>query len=302
MAIILEASNSQEVQGKPGETTPDSAILRFHLFDCFTEAEAHLLVEAEVPAYFRRLPIQDYRLMPKGAGAYDAEVNYAKKEPRKAGTITLNFDTGEQTVKLTHSLKSTYYGKPDEPIIGADGRQELDGNGNPRFRKFPKKDFHNAINVRTKNGKHTIEGTEIRTGNYAFTVTRVFGADETKFRDKILGALESTAWHINRDDMVGVQIQGILHNWPAGCLLFQGATGSIGGDGQPEIQGKFGFSPGFADRTIAGIPEVSKRGWDYLWVVWEEELDPESQSLTPKPYQVCVEQVYEEADLMVLFT
>ena len=91
-----------------------------------------------------------------------------------------------------------------------------------------------------------------------------------------------------------------------GECLFLGASGSRRqqgqnpNDGDWEITFKFAASPNAVNLQIGTITVASKKGWEYLWVRYEDAEDDAASMLVKKPVAAYVEKVYEDADFAVL--
>lgn len=113
--------------------------------------------------------------------------------------------------------------------------------------------------------------------------------------------------------MVTPQYKGVLFNLtgtvnsfpfrllnPGECL-FLGASGSKrGSDGTWEINFKFAAQPNRSNLMVGTIGPIAKKGWEYLWVQYGDDVDPAAKVLIKKPIAVYVEQVYEYADFGLL--
>jgi hypothetical protein len=86
----------------------------------------------------------------------------------------------------------------------------------------------------------------------------------------------------------------------AGEVLFLGATGAKRGRGDWEITFRFAASPNATGIAIGDITGIAKNGWDYLWVLYEEQEDSTAKALVKYPKAVYVEEVYPEGDFDAL--
>lgn len=75
--------------------------------------------------------------------------------------------------------------------------------------------------------------------------------------------------------------------------LFLGANGSRRDDGDWDITFHHGFSPNATGLTVAGISDIDKKGWDYIWVY-------STGGAVPVPQYVMVEQVYRSGNHTLL--
>ncbi len=95
-------------------------------------------------------------------------------------------------------------------------------------------------------------------------------------------------------------ITGAVNNTPfrgfaAGEVLFLGASGTRRGlnpDDKWEVTYKFAASPNRTGLSVGSITGIQKRGWDYLWVQYGEDVDGTAKVLIKKPVAVYIEQVY----------
>lgn len=164
------------------------------------------------------------------------------------------------------------------------------------------KDFHGAINVQQDG---TIEGTEIFTPALSFVLTYTF-ADE-----------DITGDYINKLSLlVGTVNNNTFKGSAAGESLLTRVSGQRRTDGSNSWDLTFGFSisrnctqgkrPNGEDFKIESpsgdITITAKRGWDYLWVRYEEdEVGEGANKATYKvPVSAYVEQVYDYANYALL--
>ena len=77
-----------------------------------------------------------------------------------------------------------------------------------------------------------------------------------------------------------------------GEVLFQGASGSKRGPDDWEITYRFAASPNVSGLVVGSMTGISKRGWEYLWVRYEDAEDTAAKALVKQPLAVYVEQVY----------
>jgi len=86
----------------------------------------------------------------------------------------------------------------------------------------------------------------------------------------------------------------------AGEALFLGAAGSKRGDDPWEISFAFAGSPNVTDLSIGAINGIAKKGWEYLWVRYQEAEDVTAKMLIRKPVAAYVERVYREGSFSAL--
>lgn len=79
----------------------------------------------------------------------------------------------------------------------------------------------------------------------------------------------------------------------AACeCLFMGVSGRQNGSGgRWELTFKFAGSENVTGKTIGAITGIDKKGWEYLWVRYEDKAD--ADELVQQPKAVYIEKVYE---------
>jgi hypothetical protein len=84
---------------------------------------------------------------------------------------------------------------------------------------------------------------------------------------------------------------------PAGSVMCVGVQGSANFEKKRwELTFNFEHSPNVEDITIGEITGISKRGYDYLDVHYEQANDDDAKKLVPRPIQVDVLQVIDGRD------
>ena len=142
-------------------------------------------------------------------------------------------------------------------------------------------DYANAINV---NQDYKIDGVDI--------VNSVFSFSEKHYYKN---SKMSNAFKRQLASLVGKVNDATFKQWQPGELLFMGATGSRRGKTSKdkwEVTFRFAVSMNVENLEIDEniiIPE--KKGWDYLWVKYENDV--ENNQLTKKIKAAYVERVYD---------
>lgn len=261
MATIIERYDSRS-----GTVSPEnpSAELIYVVSDTEDENEVIALVQATIPAFYRGLPFNSYTYTPKGGGVWEVTVQYTKREPRKTGESVFSFDTGGGTTHITQSLNTvaSYGEDPD---------------------KIP--DFHGAINV----NNDRVEGTDIVIPQYHFRETHYL---PTSF---VTAAYKATLFRLT-----GTVNLYPFREFAPGELLFLGASGSKRGTEDWEITYSFAASPNATNLQVGNITGISKRGWEYMWVLYKDAEDEDAHTLVKKPVAVYIEQVYRYEDFSQL--
>jgi hypothetical protein len=130
----------------------------------------------------------------------------------------------------------------------------------------------------------SVEGVDITVPVYKFSMTYVIANNLVTPAYK--GQLFRLTGKTNKDDW---------GDFAAGEVLFLGPSGSRKGRrGKWEITFNFAASPNEEDLTVANILHVNKKGWEYLWLEFEQEQVGKRLGWVAK--YCYVEQVYPEGD------
>jgi len=180
------------------------------------------------------------------------------------GASVFQFDTGGGTQHITQSLETV----DEEAAAGV-----------------TPPDFNGTIGV-TENGA---EGCDITVPVYNFSETHYLAVASVDAAYK--GALFDGTGKVNN---------GTFKGFAAGECLFLGASGTQRGDTDWEITFKFAGSPNQASLVVGGLDAVDKKGWEYIWVHYEEALDATAKRTVLVPHSVYVERVYDTYDFSLL--
>jgi hypothetical protein len=259
MAIIIEKYDSRETT--VGVDSP-SVDLLYTVAGTEDDSAVRTLVEATIPAMYAGLVFQHYRIAHQGGGVWEVAARYGKLEPKQPGDSSYSFDTSGGTQKITQSLQTVASYAPP-------------GDAAP--------DFKGAIGVSTD----SVEGTDITVPVFSFKETHYIPIA------LVTGAYKATLFYLT----------GRVNNAPfkgfaTGEVLFQGASGSQRGTDDWEITFHFAASPNATGLTIGDITGINKKGWEYLWVRYEDAVDEDT--LVKQPAAVYVEQVYPYGDFSLL--
>jgi hypothetical protein len=123
----------------------------------------------------------------------------------------------------------------------------------------------------------------------------VFNFTETHF---LPNSVVNSSYKANIFNMTGKVNSGGFRGFAAGEVLFLGASGSRRGEEDWEITFRFAASPNAVGLEIGDISGIDKKGWEYLWVRYQDAED--QNVLVKQPVAVYVEQVYEDGDFSLL--
>jgi hypothetical protein len=258
---VAERWNSRRWQG--GDTP--AVELEFVITGTDDDAAALAVVLGTAPAYYANLPRKGRPQLERiGDQAWQAVVRYGGLESQDFGLISVEFEVGSQTTKIMQSLATVgVYPAPD--------------------RTAP--NYYGAINV-TRDG---VEGVDIEIPTYEWTET-------WRHPDGTVGPSYGAVLYA----VTGRVNSAAFRGFAAGEVLFRGATGRKTRQDAWEITYRFAASPNATGLTIGPITGIEKKGWEYLWVVYEDFEDNTAMKLVKRPLAAYVEQVYPSTDFAVL--
>lgn len=133
--------------------------------------------------------------------------------------------------------------------------------------------------------RDNVEGVDIIVPVHRFTETYLRLDDEMTVPYKVAVAR-----------LTGTVNNMTFRGFAKGECLFLGVVGTRRGDGNWELAFHFGVSPNLTGLSIGEITGIEKRGWDYLWVRFEDAVDEYAYCLIKRPVAVYVERVYDYAN------
>lgn len=191
--------------------------------------------------------------------------SYQQQEPPATGDSSFSFDTSGGTQHITQSLSTINRYAPS-------GKTAPDHKG--------------AIGVTSD----SVEGVDITTPVYTWSETHYLSDSVMTLGYR--GSLFSLTGRVNSASFKGMA---------ADECLFLGAAGSQRGSGEDwEINFRFAGSPNKTNITIGTITGIAKKGWEYLWVEYANDLDPAAKRMVKTPLAAHVEKVYEDGDFSIL--
>ena len=178
------------------------------------------------------------------------------QEEEEGPQSSYSFDTGGGTQHITQSIQTIgKYGPKASDILGG------------------------AIGY---DGEH-VQGVDITLPVFNFT--------ETHF---LPDSVVTNAYKGNIFNMTGKVNSGGFRGFAAGEVLFVGASGSKRGEEDWEITFRFAALPNKQAIQVGEIGGISKKGWEYMWVQYADEVDDAKKQILKKPVAVYVEKVYDE--------
>jgi hypothetical protein len=269
IACVEKPESRRYIEGK-------SAELSYVIRGTASEFSAAAALKSAAPPVFNGLYRQPVEVEPQSIDAdneagclWEGRVAYAPLEyqnPPQAGDSTFSFDTGGGAQQITQSIATV----------------------NKYAASGAAPDFKGAIGVTADH----VEGVQITVPVYNFLETHYITPADVD--DAYKGAIFNLTGKVNNAPFRGLA---------AGECLFLGASGSRRGRGADdpwEIIYRFAGSSNRTNLTLGDISGINKKGWEYVWVRYQDAVDYVSNHLVKQPLAVYVEKVYEEGDFSTL--
>ena len=255
MATISEAKDSR----KCTDGDDPSAELRFNIAGTEDDSEARLLLLATAPLTWtvggKTLVQKQRSLDPAGGGHWKGSVTYGRRKTEKeTGESSYQFEIGGGSSHITQAIAQSKY-----PATAPDAK--------------------GAIGV-TADGQ--VQGVDIQAPTYAWSETHYLPVAA------VTPAYKATLYAIAAAPVNNATWRGFA----AGEVLFKGASGQQRGEEDWAVTFKFEASPNATGLTVGDITGISKKGWEYLTVLYEDAELGTPKKIVPKPVAVYVNQVY----------
>jgi hypothetical protein len=250
----LFAGRTETIGDKP------KAEISYVVLDAADEGQVKAIAQSTIPDAYAGLELRSIMLDERlNATTWKVVASYDKLEPAQQENpeSTFSFDTGGGTQHTTQSITTVNrYGLAASAALG--GAIGYDGQN--------------------------VNGVDITVPVYQFS--------ETHFIDP---AFIGQGYKLTLFSLTGTVNDSSFRGFQAGEVLFLGASGTrrgIDADDRWELSYKFASSPNQSGLSVGTITGIQKRGWDYLWVQYGDEVDQAVKVLIKKPIAVYVEQVY----------
>ncbi len=271
---------TERIDSRPSSTGDNGSITLNYILDGTDDnVEALSVLSACSAATYAGLNRQSIEIEPDvvdtsdGSGRWNAAIKYGPK-PQPQNEPTIQFDTGGGTQHVTQAVKHVnHVGCMVDGVWGG-----------------PAPDFKGAVGVTSDN----VEGVDITVPVYAWTETHYLpDADVQAHKSayyNLTGKTNSASWR----------------GFAEGEVLLMGVSGSKKGEDDWEITFKFAASPSVADvcgdwpADVKPPVAVPKKGWEYMWVRYQDGVDNAGKALIKQPRGVYIEQVYRSGDMTTL--
>lgn len=243
--------------------TLDSRELEYIAWGSNDPAAIETAITAVLPTSIDGLIVTAYTQRPRDDddSVFDATVSYGQAP--QDGAPELSFELSMQTSHVTQSLE----------------RVHAYGTGAPNLP---------GIGFSSKDGKY--EGTDIQIPVFTWreSVTRSRASVDNAF----LGQLMTCASNpVNSATFRGFAI---------GEVMFLGASGGQKGADKMSIAYAFAGSPNLTGLSIGSITGIAKKGWEYLWALYESNADDTNKFLVELPRAVYIERMYNTSNFATL--
>ncbi len=241
-----------------------AADVPYFVFDAADEDDAVAAVHAATGEWYNSLRRESVAVEERlSEGTFKVVVRYERENTTEDGDdpeTVYTFDTGGGTQHITQSI---------------DTRD-----------RFPTSapDYKGAIGYDGEN----VAGVDIVVPVYQFSETHYL--PRTTVTQPFRAALARKTGMYNNDAFRG---------FDPGEVLFQGASGVRRGDRREdlwEITYRFAVSLNRSAFTVGGIAVSHKKGWDYMWVRYADDVDDTVKQVVKKPVAVYIEKVYYGTD------
>ncbi len=134
-----------------------------------------------------------------------------------------------------------------------------------------------------------VEGVDITVPVYNFAETHY-----------LADAVVTLAYRVQLFNLTGTVNNGSFRGLAGGECLFLGASGSMRGEADWEVSFRFAGSPNKTGLQVGDIAGINKKGWEYLWVRYQDSEDMAAKVLIKKPIAAYIEKVYEDGNFGLL--
>lgn len=259
MTISMEEAYLSR-DGQRGESTAYD--LTYYTFGEADEVLAEEYVLANKPDTYKGYAFRTLSQKQVSDTVYMWTLNYGSAGQQiTVGIPTLSFNVGGGSTHITNSIANTRY--RDTSLLADD------------------MDFKGAIGVEiNESGSARVRGVEIFAPVLEYSYAIQF--ENADITDSYIDAVFNT---------VGMN-DAEFYGRPAGSVLFKGCRGTRKGSEKWELTFDFAYSPNGIDVPVGGITVSSKRGWDYLDVLYVSNGDRVNGLRLMLPGQATVHQVY----------
>ena len=265
MAVKL-LYNLREMEWDDANGRYSSGSETYLVTDAADEEAAIAAAVASSPDELCDMPRGNVTLEERGQAAWIVKVNYAYNSAGGFSSVqlppeTVTFDGSAATVHITNSRNTVH-----------------------RYGSAP--NYGGAIDVQN----HEVRGCDVYYPNPTMNIVHCFSAAQmtTAFRNRLL----FKTCHVN---------DATFRGFAAGELLYLTSRITQQGTGRKryyQVDYTFLISPNQEDMEFGSLKGIDKKGWQYLWLRYKDEVD--SGNLVTPPVGAYVEKVYLNYDFKLL--
>lgn len=196
---------------------------------------------------------QDVRLDHRGNGIWHVDIPYGP-ENKQVGQWDFDFDTQGGTIRIFQSKSTTKFAAAG---VAPDHQGAID-----------------------------VQGREVRGTEIVIPALRM----NYSFRHPAGVVNEAFARSLARS--TGRTNNATWHGFAAGECLYLGGSGKAGSSTESTITHSIACSENVTGLTIGAIANIAKKGWESVWISYEDDEDQDRP--VRKPEFVYVERVYDE--------
>lgn len=253
MSIIVHERWERSLTG--GDSP--SAELGYEITGTDSVSDARAAMLSVRPATFYYLvPVSD-NVEWEAPGTHRGSVTYGPRKRKEIGESEYDFETGGGSQKVFASLETIH-------SYATSGRTAPD---------------HKRLIGVSKDG---VDGVEVTIPTYKFSETHYLS-----------WATVNAAYKTLLFNLTGTVNQYAWKGFAAGEVLFLGASGKVRTDETDwQVNFKFAASPNQTGLSVGDITGIEKKGWEYLWIRYEDSVDTDANMANKKPIAVYIERVY----------
>ena len=196
---------------------------------------------------------------------FDATVSYGKYEPKtpaETNSEELSFDLSMVTQHITIGLERvSSYGTNPPDLPG------IGFNGD----KY--------------------EGTDIQVPVFSFRITKYVPIATATSTAYINNLMTCAANPIN---------DALFRGFAAGEVMYVGTAGSQRSNTDFSLTHAFAASPNLTGLSVGDITSIAKKGWEYLWALYEKNEDTTNKFVIEVPKAVYVDRIYNSSSFTTL--
>jgi hypothetical protein len=282
---VEDGDSRQATIVRKGKKATSTYTKSYKIFGTADDTVLHAEINAEISAYGQywqypglpnmKLYAESYSVSFLGDNAWQVQISYAK-DGAEDGTEPLkrarSFDTTGGTQHITQACS-----------VGSGGTLDFE-------KRFPSSatNMSGAIGV----DSHGVNGVDI-----------VVPQLQWQESYDVPNGYVTSAWIRGVAGVTGTTNNATFRGFESGEVLFVGCSGSQEWDDQKgrgpwSLSFRFVASKNVTGQTIGSISGIEKKGHEYLWVRYEDDVS--GNALLKKPKAVYVSKVYKDSDFSAL--